>query len=113
MIDSDIPTNRRYVQNAGLDALWDFLKWLDKNDDHIISASDAEGVVVKVIGYSWGGYESLVVPVDPAPYRSATPWPPAGMDPGDRFGVRLSVGLEDPADLIADLEQAFAAMAAS
>ncbi|MEO6716196.1 MAG: cystathionine beta-lyase [Novosphingobium sp.] len=65
------------------------------------------------IGYSWGGYESLVVPVDPAPYRSAMPWPPAGMDPGDKFGVRLSVGLEDPADLIADLEQALAAMAVS
>jgi cystathionine beta-lyase len=60
------------------------------------------------IGYSWGGYESLVVPVDPAPIRAATPWPFAGMDPADRFGVRLSIGLEDPADLIADLAQAFA-----
>ncbi len=65
------------------------------------------------IGYSWGGFESLVVPVDPAPIRSVTPWPPAGMDEGDRFGVRLSIGLEDPADLIADLEQAFAALASS
>jgi cystathionine beta-lyase len=61
------------------------------------------------IGYSWGGFESLVVPVDPAPIRTATPWPLPGMDPADRFGVRLSIGLEDPADLIADLEQAFAA----
>jgi cystathionine beta-lyase len=51
------------------------------------------------------------VPVDPAPIRAATPWPFAGMDPADRFGVRLSIGIEDPADLIADLEQAFAAMA--
>jgi cystathionine beta-lyase len=64
------------------------------------------------IGYSWGGYESLVVPVDPAPIRTVTPWPFAGMAPADRFGVRLSIGLEDPADLIADLKQAFAAMAA-
>lgn len=64
------------------------------------------------IGYSWGGFESLVVPVDPAPIRAVTPWPPADSDPGDRFGVRLSIGLEDPADLIADLEQAFAAMGA-
>jgi cystathionine beta-lyase len=62
------------------------------------------------IGYSWGGYESLAVPVDPAPIRAVTPWPFAGMDPTDRFGVRLSIGLEDSADLIADLEQAFAAM---
>ena len=59
------------------------------------------------IGYSWGGFESLVVPVDPAPLRSATPWPPAGWDPADRYGLRLSIGLEDPKDLIADLEQAF------
>lgn len=62
------------------------------------------------IGYSWGGYESLAIPVDPAPMRDATPWPPAAMDKGDRFGVRLSIGLEDPADLIADLDQAFRAM---
>ena len=60
------------------------------------------------IGFSWGGFESLVVPVDPAPIRTATPWPPLGCDPADRFGVRLSIGLEDPADLIADLAQALA-----
>ncbi len=58
------------------------------------------------IGYSWGGFESLATPVDPAPIRSATAWPPAGWDQADRFGIRLAVGLEDPADLIADLEQA-------
>jgi cystathionine beta-lyase len=62
------------------------------------------------IGYSWGGYESLVVPFDPAPIRAATPWPPADWDAADAFGVRLSIGLEDPADLIADLEKAFAAL---
>lgn len=62
------------------------------------------------IGYSWGGFESLIVPFDPAGARSATPWPPADAHPADRLGVRLSIGLEDPTDLIADLEQAFAAM---
>jgi len=61
------------------------------------------------IGYSWGGFESLVTPLDPAPARSATPWPPAGTDPADRFGLRLSIGLEDPGDLIADLERGLAA----
>lgn len=55
------------------------------------------------IGYSWGGYESLAIPVDPTPDRSATPWPPAHYDPGDRHLVRLQVGLEDPDDLTADL----------
>ena len=62
------------------------------------------------IGYSWGGFESLVVPSDPGSARSATSWPPADWDPQDRYGVRLSIGLEDPADLMADIEQAFAAM---
>jgi cystathionine beta-lyase len=56
------------------------------------------------IGFSWGGFESLVVPFDPATVRSVAPWP------DDSRGVRLSIGLEDPDDLIADLEQAFAAM---
>ncbi|PEQ12628.1 cystathionine beta-lyase [Novosphingobium sp. PC22D] len=63
------------------------------------------------IGYSWGGFESLVTPVDAKPLRAVMSWPPPGCATEDRFGVRLSVGLEDPDDLIADLEQAFAAMA--
>ena len=63
------------------------------------------------IGYSWGGYESLVIPFDPARARSATSWPPAGWDGDDRLGIRLSVGLEDEGDLTADLERGFAAMA--
>jgi len=57
------------------------------------------------LGFSWGGYESLVVPSDPATIRTATRW----SDP-DAL-VRLSIGLEDPPDLIADLERAFGAMA--
>ncbi|MCP5395922.1 MAG: cystathionine beta-lyase [Sphingomonadaceae bacterium] len=62
------------------------------------------------IGYSWGGFESLAIPFDPAPNRSAGSWPPSGWNKEDRLGVRFSIGLEDPADLLADLEQAFAAM---
>jgi cystathionine beta-lyase len=60
------------------------------------------------IGYSWGGFESLATPVDPAPIRTASAWPLPGWSPDDRFGVRLAVGLEDPADLIADLDGALA-----
>jgi len=63
------------------------------------------------IGFSWGGYESLVIPFDPARARSATPWPPSSWNPRDRLGVRLSIGLEDPEDLMRDLERGFAAMA--
>src|ERR1700712_4655749 len=58
------------------------------------------------IGFSWGGFESLATPVDPAPIRTSSAWPLPGMASTDRFGVRLSIGLEDPADLIADLAQA-------
>ena len=54
------------------------------------------------IGFSWGGYESLALPVDPAPLRSATRWQAEGL------AVRLHIGLEDPADLIADLDHALA-----
>lgn len=50
------------------------------------------------IGYSWGGYESLAMPIDP--YRTASRPPAPNL-------VRLHVGLEDPDDLIADLEAAF------
>ena len=50
------------------------------------------------IGYSWGGYESLVLPVDP--YRTVTQAPASNL-------VRLHIGLEDPEDLIADLERGF------
>ncbi len=49
------------------------------------------------IGFSWGGFESLALPVDPAPIRTATRWQAEGPM------VRLHIGLEDPADLIADL----------
>jgi cystathionine beta-lyase len=62
------------------------------------------------IGYSWGGFESLAVPVDPSSIRSVMSWPPSDWDPQDRYGVRLSIGLEDPDDLIADLAQAFHAL---
>lgn len=50
------------------------------------------------IGYSWGGYESLALPVDPVRTVSTAP--------GENL-VRLHIGLEDPDDLIADLGVAF------
>ncbi|NJS15699.1 MAG: cystathionine beta-lyase, partial [Sphingopyxis sp.] len=56
------------------------------------------------IGYSWGGFESLVVTADPAALRTAKAWTDA--DPV----VRLSIGLEDVGDLIADLARGLAAV---
>ncbi len=57
------------------------------------------------IGVSWGGYESLVIPFNPAGDRTTAQWKYTGQ------AIRLHIGLEDPADLIADLEQGFAALA--
>jgi cysteine-S-conjugate beta-lyase len=65
------------------------------------------------IGYSWGGFESLVLGVHPERDRSAMSWPLAGSDDADRFAVRLWIGLEDPADLIADLDRGLAAWSAA
>jgi cystathionine beta-lyase len=59
------------------------------------------------IGFSWGGYESLALPVDPQRHRSATKWQAEGPV------VRLQIGLEDPDDLIADLEAGLARFAAA
>ena len=55
------------------------------------------------IGASWGGYESLALTAQPERLREHRQWS------GDAPVVRLHVGLEAPADLIADLAQAFAA----
>jgi cysteine-S-conjugate beta-lyase len=65
------------------------------------------------IGYSWGGFESLVLGVHPERDRDLMPWPPAPLDQADRFAVRLWIGLEDPADLKADLERGLAAWEAA
>ena len=61
------------------------------------------------IGYSWGGFESLALPFDVPAIRSVMPWPRPDWNEGDRFAVRLSIGLEDAGDLIADLERGLAA----
>lgn len=53
------------------------------------------------IGYSWGGFESLALPVHPEKDRSAVAWTEQGAV------IRLQIGLEDTHDLIADLAQAF------
>jgi cystathionine beta-lyase len=54
------------------------------------------------LGYSWGGYESLAIPAEPRAVRTAVPWREEGAL------IRLQIGLEDTADLIADLEAGLA-----
>jgi cystathionine beta-lyase len=58
------------------------------------------------MGYSWGGFESLIVPFDCSAARTATVWKPEGP------ALRLHIGLEDVADLTHDLERGFAALKA-
>ncbi|AZB57848.1 cystathionine beta-lyase (plasmid) [Cereibacter sphaeroides] len=60
-----------------------------------------DGLSLFGMGSSWGGFESLLVPSNPSVYRTATTWAPGGQT------VRIHVGLEDPADLIAELRAAF------
>ncbi len=59
------------------------------------------------MGFSWGGYESLVILFDCSSYRTATKWNPGGP------ALRFHIGLEDVDDLIADLERGFAALDAA
>jgi cysteine-S-conjugate beta-lyase len=59
------------------------------------------------LGFSWGGFESLIAPSSPKTIRTAVPWMEA--EPG----IRLHIGLEDPDDLIADLEKGFSQLTAA
>lgn len=59
------------------------------------------------MGFSWGGFESLIIPFDCADYRTATQWNPGGP------ALRIHIGLEDVSDLIADLEAGFARLNAN
>lgn len=56
------------------------------------------------MGFSWGGFESLVIPFDCASYRTATTWAPGGPS------LRFHIGLENLDDLKADLDKGFAAL---
>lgn len=70
-------------------------------------AAMLDGLELFGLGFSWGGFESLAIPAFPATTRSATRWEASGPL------IRLHVGLEDPADLIADLEAGFGRLAAT
>ena len=59
------------------------------------------GLTLFRIGASWGGFESLMIPVYPEQYRSATAWDASGAT------LRIHAGLEDFDDLIADLDAGF------
>jgi cystathionine beta-lyase len=59
------------------------------------------------MGFSWGGFESLIIPFDCSGYRTATPWSPGGPT------LRLHIGLENVEDLKADLARGFEVLRAT
>ncbi len=62
-------------------------------------AAMLDGMELFAMGYSWGGFESLILPADPTSIRTASPWQAEGPL------IRIHAGLEDADDLINDLEQ--------
>lgn len=65
-----------------------------------------EGFSIFSMGFSWGGYESLIVPTNENMRRSATAWR------GEGPLLRLSIGLEHVDDLIADMAAGLARLSA-
>jgi len=61
-----------------------------------------DGMRIFGMGWSWGGFESLIIPTWPERLRTVTTWNPGGPC------LRLAIGLEDPQDLIEDLDEGFA-----
>ena len=70
-------------------------------------AALVEGMRLFGMGASWGGYESLLLPVKPETTRTATAWSPGGPT------LRIHAGLEAVEDLVADLEDGFRRLAAA
>jgi cystathionine beta-lyase len=89
---------------SGSNGLFSFVL---KQGDLAAVTAFVEGMQHFKMGFSWGGYESLVLAnLDVQALRSVTHWPYQGPL------IRLHIGLEDPADLIADLAAAFDRMQA-
>lgn len=89
---------------SGSNGLFSFVL---KQGDLAAVTAFVEGMQHFKMGFSWGGYESLVLAnLDVQALRSVTTWPYQGPL------IRLHIGLEDPADLIADLAAAFERMQA-
>ncbi|MFC5523858.1 cystathionine beta-lyase [Polaromonas jejuensis] len=79
---------------------------LNKDFDKAAAERLIDGLALFGIGASWGGYESLVTLANMRRARSVADWSGRGQV------IRLHIGLEDPADLMRDLQQGFAALAA-
>jgi cystathionine beta-lyase len=95
------PGHEHFLRDfAGTSGLFAFV--LDGSDDDARAAL-IDTLALFGIGFSWGGFESLALPIDPNRHRSIARRDYAGPL------VRLQIGLEDPDDLIADLDAGLAA----
>ncbi|HMN37997.1 MAG TPA: cystathionine beta-lyase [Hyphomicrobium sp.] len=70
-------------------------------------AAFLDGLGLFGMGYSWGGYESLIIPFDPRSYRTATTWKAEGP------ALRIHIGLDAVEDLKADLARGFERLGAA
>lgn len=84
---------RDFTGSSGL-----FSVVLKEGPDSAAVARMLDGLELFAMGYSWGGFESLVIPTDPGTMRTTYAWPHKGQT------LRLHAGLEDSGDLIRDLE---------
>ena len=91
--------NRDFDDTAGLFSI--VLAPMDEAE----LAAFLEGLHIFKMGYSWGGFESLILPFDPLENRTSASWTHTGRC------LRLSIGLEDPEDLIEDLRNGFDSLA--
>ena len=83
---------RDFQGSSGLFAFTLKGEWSDEAEARML-----DGLGIFGMGYSWGGYESLMIPAHPGQFRTAVPW-------NDRVRIyRLHIGLEDVEDLRQDL----------
>lgn len=75
---------------------------LDEKYTDTAVAAMLDGMELFPMGYSWGGYESLIIPFNPQGARQVTEWPDKGQC------LRIHAGQENIEDLLNDLEKGFA-----
>lgn len=86
---------KRYY--TGACGLFSFV--LKKSYPREVLARMLDNMQLCAMGFSWGGFESLLIPIDPRPVRAVSRWPYEGQ------AFRIHVGLEHVDDIIEDLEK--------
>lgn len=94
----DCPGHETFIRDfTGSSGLFAFTlkgEWTDQAEARML-----DGMSIFGMGYSWGGYESLMIPGHPGQYRSAVPWPET------KRIYRVHIGLEGVEDLRRDLAE--------